>query len=306
MVKLEESSSPMEAILTRKTRYFEIDSAVAGARYGVWVCTPMRYDREDISYPAIYQPDGNGAASTMARMMLLRDDPINPHVPFISVCVGYVGEDAAQSLAVRARDLIPPTEEFAAGDEETFVTAMLAAGFLGEEGARTYWKHLKNPAADRFLAFLETELHPLLKSEYRIDDSALGLFGHSFGGTFASWVATQRSIFTRIGASSPGIVPGTSAVLSAYDQELANDEDHSGRMLHVAIAAREITEPTSYAANCGQGTTELFARLAKTPLKGLKVSTHIVPDESHFTVNYVTLSSYLRSCYSATEGTGHI
>lgn len=303
---LQETTSPMDATLTRSTRYFEIDSVVAGARYGVWVCTPARYDREEISYPAIYQPDGNGVASVMARMMYLRDDPINPHVPFISVCVGYIGDEAHQGLAVRARDLIPPGEAIEVVDEETFVAACINAGFLDEHGARTYWFNLNNPAADRFLAFLEAELHPLLKAEYRIDDSALGLFGHSFGGTFAAWVATQRSMFRRICASSPGITPATSKVLEAYDKEFANEEDHSGRMLHVAIAEKEITAPSSYATNVGRGTSELFHRLATTPLKGLEISTRIVPDESHFTVNYVALASYLRTCYSATETTGLI
>ena len=306
MIALEESTSPMAATLTNSTRYFEVDSQAVGARFGIWVCTPSRYHSEDTRYPAIYQPDGNGAAGTMARMQLLRDDPINPHVPFISVCVGYVGKDAQNSLAVRARDLLPPNEPISLPSESEFVEGMLQTGMLDEEGARAYHYNLSHPAADRFLTFLQEELHPLLAREYRIDDSSLGLFGHSYGGLFAAWVATQRSTFRRIGASSPGILPGASQVLAAYDAEYESGADHSGRVLHVGVAAKEITEPTSYASKVGAGTAELFTRLATTPLKGLRVSTHIVPEESHFTVNYAVLASYLRACYSAPEATGLI
>lgn len=305
MPKLEESSSPMSATLGR-TRYFEIESEIAGARYAVWVTTPSRYEKEDISYPAIYQPDGNGAVSTMVRATYLRDDPINPHVPWISVCVGYIGEDAANSLAVRARDLLPPNEPVTHTDEEEFVESMVKLGILDEAGARLYFYNLTHPAADKFLAFLSDELHPLLKEEFRIDDSALGLFGHSYGGLFASWVSTQRSIFTRIGASSPGILPGVSKVLEAYDAEFESEADHTGRMLHVAVAEKEITKPSSYASLVGAGTAEFYTRLATKPLKGLQIETNIIPKESHFTANYVALADYLRFCYSATEITGLI
>lgn len=306
MAGLVESESPMAATLGRSTRYFEIDSEVAGARYAVWVSTPVRYGVEDVSYPAVYAPDGNGVAGIMPRLMMLRDDPITPHQPFISVSVGYVGEDAENSLGVRARDLLPPGEPVPPIDEAEFMTGMVASGLLDEDGARTYWHNLHNPGGDRFLAFLQDELHPLLSAEYRIDEDGLGLFGHSFGGTFAAWAATQRTAFRRICASSPGILPGVSKVLSCYDAEYADGADHSGRMLHVAVAAKEITDPSTYAALVGAGTTELFTRLATTPLKGLAISTHIIADESHFTTNYVALASYLRTCYRAAEKTGHI
>lgn len=306
MVKLEESQSPMAATLGRGTRYFEIESEVAGARYAVWVTTPVRYGSEDISYPVIYAPDGNGMAGIMPRLSMLRDDPINPHVPFISVCVGYIGEEAEQGLAVRARDLLPPNEPTTVGDEAEFVDGLVKSGFLDEQGAKLYWFNLKNPAGDKFLKFLETELHPLIASEYRVDESALGLFGHSYGGLFASWVASQRSIFRRICASSPGILPGVSKVFESYDAEYEAGTDYSDRMLHVAIAAKEMTDPSTYVPLVGLGTGEFFGRLAQTPLKGLQISTHIINDESHFTVNYVALASYLRTCYGAAEKTGHI
>jgi hypothetical protein len=113
-------------------------------------------------------------------------------------------------------------------------------------------------------------------------------------------------MFTRIGASSPGILPGTSAVLSEYDKRVEEDVDYTGRHLHVGVAAKEITDPSSYAQLVGAGTAELCLRLATKPLKGHTVTTNIVSDESHFTVNYVVLASYLRACYAADQTTGHI
>jgi len=108
MTALIEARADLSSVLPT-TQYFEIDSRRVGARFGVWVTLPLRYAREDVDYPVVYQTDGNKAApTTVPAFGLLRDDPINPIRPFVQVSVGYVGDDVPRRLAVRARDLLPP------------------------------------------------------------------------------------------------------------------------------------------------------------------------------------------------------
>jgi predicted alpha/beta superfamily hydrolase len=170
--------------------------------------------------------------------------------------------------------------------------------------AGLYLHNLRNPAADRFLAFLCDELHPAIAAMFRVDSTKLGLHGYSYGGLFATWVAMQRSIFTRVGASSPGILADTSEVLRRYDAELAADADHSGRSLHLTVYEKEITNSSCYNRLVGQGTVQLMSRLAERPLRGLQWSSRILGEESHATGGASSYFNFLRTCYPAQTPSG--
>ena len=301
--RLVEGQSPMAATLPH-TRYFEIESRLAGARYAVWVATPPLYEREPTRrYPAIYMPDGNSTAPvTIPRSRLLRSDPIAPIEPFIHVCVGYAGEDAPRLLAVRARDLLPPGEPLP-GDIAALRAGMAATvqiGMLDQAGADLYLRYLQNPAGDRFLAFLVEELHPLLAREFRIADDGHGFWGYSYGGLFATYLAMRRTpVFKRIGVGSPGILPKLSKVFGLYEENLKTGKDFSGRSLHMTVNEREITAPTTYAPLVGAGTTEFITLAGSRPLSGLKFTSRIVAHESHATGGEASWFSFLRSAYAA-------
>jgi predicted alpha/beta superfamily hydrolase len=297
---LSESQPPVSATLSN-TRYFEIDSVLAGARFAVWITTPPLYERETTQrYPAIYLPDGNiSAPQTVPSNEMLRFDPIHPIRPFIQVSVGYAGEDAARMLAVRARDLLPPHEALPPG-VEAGMAGTVSAGILDEAGAQLYLHYLRNPAADRFLAFLTDELHPLVASHYRVSDNDTGLFGYSYGGLFATYASLRHSpLFKRIGAGSPGILPQVSKVFSMYADELAAKSDYSGRMLHMTVNEAEIELPTSYQVMVGAGATEFIELASQQPLPGLAFSSRIVAYESHASGFAPSWFSFLRTCYSA-------
>ncbi len=299
-MKFEVSTSPISAMLPA-TRYFEVDSSIVGAKFGVWVTTPPRYDAEpDARYPAIYQPDGNVAVPlTAPTASLLPDDPINPIQPFIQVSVGYVGQDAKQGLAVRARDLIPPGEPLSIGVDESSMNELVQAGMLDAEGAELYLHYLRNPAGDNFLAFLTDELHPLVAEQFRVDDDALGLHGYSYGGLFATYAALRRTRFRKIGAGSAGIPAGRSTVFEAYDGDFASGADYAGRMLHMTVCEKEITTGSVYQPLVGTGTVEFMSRAEQTPLQGLAFSAKIIPEESHATGLAASWFSFLRTCYAA-------
>jgi predicted alpha/beta superfamily hydrolase len=297
MTGLEPIEAGLESVLPG-TRYYEVESKAAGARFAVWVTLPLLYGTQPgRRYPVVYQPDGNKAAPTTVNS-LLSDDPINPIEPLIQVQVGYTGRDAGRLLAVRARDLLPPGEPLDDGNAgEAAMARLVAANLLTQLDAQYYLHNLHNPAADRFLSFLTTELHPLLAAEFRVDETRLGLHGYSYGGLFAAWVAMQRTMFSRIGVGSPGIVPDTSQVLRRYDEEHAGDADHAGRELHVTVCESELTVSPYYQRLVGAGTAQLLGRLAQRPLRGLKHSSHVMAHESHATGSAASYYSYLRACW---------
>jgi hypothetical protein len=300
---LHECDRPAWAMLP-KTRCFEVDSQIAGARYAIWVTTPPLYDREpERSYPVLYTPDGNGAAPlTAPRIQLLRADPINPIEPFIQVCVGYTGLEAERMLAVRARDLLPPNEALPPGVDES-MSQVVEMGMLDQEGADLYLRYLRNPAADRFLAFITDELHPLIAKGWRASDKDAGLWGYSYGGLFATYAALRKPpLITRIGAGSPGILPRTSRIFELYQAELEAQADHTGRRLHVTVCEREITVPGYYQALVGAGTVEFLALAGSKPLEGLHVTSRIVEFESHATGSGASWSDFLRTCFAAEPG----
>ena len=300
MTELEAVEASLATVLPT-TRYYEVESERVGTRFAIWVTLPLRYDQEpDRRYPVVYQPDGNKAAPTTVNTLLV-DDPIHPIEPFIQIQVGYTGIDARRMLAVRARDLLPPAEPLDASTDEESMAKLVESGMLNEADAAYYLHNLRNPAGDQFLAFLTDELHPVIAQTFRVDDQRIGLHGYSYGGLFASWVAMQRTIFTRIGAGSPGILADKSQVLRAYDEEVAASADHSGRELHITVCETELTASSFYHRLVGAGTVQLLGNLAERPLNGLRWSSRIVPGESHATGSAVSYYSYLRACWSATK-----
>ncbi|USQ81281.1 alpha/beta hydrolase-fold protein [Ornithinimicrobium faecis] len=285
------------------TTFYEFDSERVGARFGVWVTLPLLYDQEERDYPLVFQPDGNKAAPTTAPpAALLRDDPINPIKPFIQVSVGYVGEDARRLLAIRARDLLPPGEPLSSEVDESMLDNLPRAGMLSRADARLYLDHLRDPHADRFLAFLTEELDPALRSQFRVSDSGTGLHGFSYGGLFASYAALSTDHFEMVGAGSPGILHN-STVLDLYDQAVADESRPTARHLHVTVCERELTYPSTYQDLVGRGAVDLVRRAGQNPVQGMDVTAAFTPTESHATGSAASWFSFLRECYAADSPT---
>jgi predicted alpha/beta superfamily hydrolase len=287
---------PVESVFPR-TRYFEVDSVRASARYAVWVTTPKIYDKDATrSFPAVYAPDGNWFVPLSPLLSDLGQwDFLDHFQSTIQVCVGYAGKDVDLALAVRARDLLPPNEPLPPGIEAGVQN--LDPSLLDKAGAELYLRNLKNPAADRFLAFLSEELHPFLMRNYRIKADELGLFGHSYGGLFATYAALQGStIFRNFGASSPGIYLGQSNVYKLYADAIAAG-GLSDRNLHMTVGTRELTVPSSYQYMVAGGAIEFIRTVGTKPLKGLHFTSQLIENESHMTLMHPGACSFMREFY---------
>jgi predicted alpha/beta superfamily hydrolase len=289
---------PMPPEMLRRTQYFEVDSVKTGARYAIWVTLPHDYDKDPKrSFPTIYMPDGNGMALVAAAASGGNaSELIMPLQSTIQVCVGYAGEDVAMSLAVRARDLLPPKEYLAPGLLEG-LRGIGDDGWIPKAMAQLYADNLENPAGDRFLAFISEELHPFVAKRWRVDAGELGLFGHSYGGLFAAYAALQpRTIFRYFGASSPGIAIEHSVIYKFYRDAVAAG-GISPRELHMTVASLELTVPGLYQGMVGGGTVEFMRVVGMTPLKGLNFTSAILKDETHISVITPAFYSYLRTFF---------
>jgi predicted alpha/beta superfamily hydrolase len=295
--ELQPAAHDLSAILP-KTEYFEIDSAIAGVRYGVWVAVPWTYEFEpERRFPAIFTPDGNLLAPALMPISVDMQNP--PGQPFVQVSVGYCGEELADWLFVsRNRDLLPPGEPADPAHLESNRAAMEAGGEVAVWARKFHDAIINGGRADLFLRFLTDELHPLILERYRVEPAMCGLFGHSYGGLFAAWAALQRpAVFPRVGSASVGMMGPGSKVFEVLQQEIDSGADHSGRHLHLSIGEWEMTQRSTY-----QGLGAMFAKLnfilGNTPLKGLTVTSKIIADEKHATSLPGQFSSFIRACYS--------
>lgn len=280
------------------TEYFEIESAIVGARFAVWVTTPPGYGADpNRSYPAIYMPDGNLATALTAPINFM-EDLIEPKLPYVQVSVGYTMNDMASIMILRNRDLLPPGEPIHPATDALIDQFVATGGMTADQGA--FMKSsLRNTHADAFLKFLTDELHPQISAKYKIDESACGLFGFSLGGLFAAYAALKRpSLFTRIGAGSPGMLTAQSAIFQILEQEVQAGADHSGRFLHITANELEITKPGYYQI-IGTNFARFINMLGAAPLKGLQFTSHVIPYETHSTGPTAAFSSFLRTLYAA-------
>lgn len=297
-VNLEEFIPSFQTVFPQ-TRYFEIDSEIAGNRFSASVTVPAVYDQQNSeTFPIVYQIDANlYFPSTAPFHLATHGDVMSTLRPFILVSVGYAQEESHKWDWLRVRDLVPPGEIV----PEIFYQTLdynVQAGLMSQEQSDVYRAMFAKPAGDKYLDFLENELHPLLVQNYRIDQNDVGLWGFSYGGLFTSYVALKRSeLFKNIGAGSPGIVGKDSYIFKLYDEAIASKMDFSGRHLHVTLGARELSDPGLYQWLTARGTAELLAQTSLQPLPGMQVSSEIIQLETHLTGGVPAWFSFLRACY---------
>ena len=283
-----------------QTRYFEIDSEVAENRFSASVTVPAGYDQQNSeSFPVVYQIDANlYFPSTAPFHLATHGDVMSTLRPFILVSIGYSQEESHKWDWLRVRDLVPPGDVVPEIFYQT-LDGSVQAGLISQDQSDVYRAMFAKPAGDKYLSFLENELHPLLAQTYRIDQNDVGLWGFSYGGLFTSYVALKgSSIFKKIGAGSPGIVGKDSYISKLYEEAIASKIDFSGRRLHVTLGARELADLSPYQWLTARGTSELLAQTSLQPLPGLQVSSEIIPLETHLTGGIPAWFSFLRACYS--------
>lgn len=283
------------------TDYFELDSAAVGTRFAVWVTRPLSYAAQpDHRFPLLYVTDGNpGAALIGPYTSLFGADQITPIEPYVQVSVGYPGMTLVEANIVRNRDLLPPDEPVPA-HLTSALEAAVADDAMTQAQADEMMATLREPHADRFLEFIETELHPLLTERYRVQEDKCALFGYSYGGLFSLYVLLKRSrLFDRIGAGSPGITGTDSRIFTMLEELASHDADFPDVRLCLTMNELELIGPAPLYRSLSQTLLAFVDRLHQHNFTGLKTSARILAQESHISGWTASFHTFIRTCFRA-------
>lgn len=175
-------TSALRPVQLANTEQFSLVSHNVAQEFQIKVALPRGYDGGAEPYPVLYVTDAEtnfgGVAYIVQR--LIKDELIPP---IIVVGIAY-GTDHDTFDDLRSRDLTP-TE--------------LPDPRTGERPPPT-------GGADAFTRFMETELFPEVERRYRASPRDRALYGHSYGGLFASYVLLAHpGLFRRYVVLSPSL-----------------------------------------------------------------------------------------------------
>lgn len=179
------AGSAWQPVVLPHTEQRDLHSRHTERDYRIFVSRPSGEPPEG-GFPVLYVLDGNALFPTLAiqaQALAARPDPALRNRVLV-VGIGYPG-DGLYDFAARAEDYTPLAED--------------RQQLPGREPR-------PHGGAEPFLAFIETELKPLIEARYPVDTGRQTLFGHSYGGLFTLYALLSRpDAFQAYVAASPSI-----------------------------------------------------------------------------------------------------
>ncbi|MEL6821909.1 MAG: alpha/beta hydrolase-fold protein [Calditrichota bacterium] len=220
-----------------------VTSNVLGEERSIWVSHPNGYAEGTAKYPVLYLLDGPGHYQhTLGSLDFLSSRGNAPEM----IIVAIANTD-------RTRDLTP---------EMKYDTTRTRGG-----------------GAANFLKFINTELKPYIKKNYRTRDFDL-LIGHSFGGLFAvNTLLTEPESFDAYIAISPSLWWDNQRLVVDAERELSRDLTQ-GKFLYMTTGNEgpRMLEPTQRVAK----SLEIYG-------KGqVRWAFQYMPDEDHGSIPFKT------------------
>ncbi|WP_304675783.1 alpha/beta hydrolase [Neisseria polysaccharea] len=159
----------------------EIKSTCTGRIYRIQTATLGEMPSE--GYPVLFVLDGEAFFPALYNIMqsLMPNPVTRSNAPCLIVGIGYT-TGSVRDLTQRAADYTPLLGDNATADERQQ---------FGQ--------------ADRFAAFIDSELTAFLESKYRLDKNETAVFGHSFGALFGLYSLLSHRRFRRHWLVSPSI-----------------------------------------------------------------------------------------------------
>jgi predicted alpha/beta superfamily hydrolase len=220
-----------------------LKSSQTGRDYDIYVNLPGGYAPDKgKKLPVVYALDGQWDFKLLASVYGgLFYDKFVPEM--IVVGITYSGSNANYD-ALRAMDYTPVPE----------------ARLPGSGGAQ------------KFLAFLKTELIPFVEANYRADPAQRVLLGSSLGGLFTLYAAfTEPALFSAYVSSSPAVPYGDRA---AFKQEAAYAAKHKNLPVRLFLSVGELED-------LAQPVKEFARIVAGRGYDGLKMESRVIEGERH-------------------------
>lgn len=224
----------------------EIQSAITGETYFIYVGLPRSYSDSVQTYPVLYIMDAEGAFGTYTEISRLLS--LNNEVPeLIIVGIAY-GVSFNEYFYYRQRDYTPT-----AVDE-----------FPGSGGGKN------------FLSFIHKELIPFIDTEYRVKKSERAISGFSYGGLFVLYALFHEpQIFNRYHAGSSAFW-WDNYVTFEYEQKYF--EKSSKLPLKLFLTAGSLEDQGGHLKPLKQFTQILNSR----EYSGLEFKSIILDEETHY------------------------
>lgn len=253
-----EASVPATEVRTIKSN--QVDQ-----EYRISIALPYSYPADPKkTYSTVYLLDANlyfGLVTETTRVMYLCET----FPETIIVGIGYpVDEPLAEAyrrvVALRARDLTPVVDREAERRNEPEAGVPITTG-----------------GASRFLAFIETELIPMIESEYRSNPADRTLVGHSFGGLFVLYALFHRAgLYRRYLAASPILDYGDRVTFN-YESTFADNHKALPVSVYLGIGDGEDLPGRPLVGVFHQ----FVARIADRKYGGLVLTSRIFPNCDH-------------------------
>jgi predicted alpha/beta superfamily hydrolase len=150
---------------------------------------------------------------------------------------------------------------------------------------------------DRFARFILDRLRPELARRYGINPARQALFGHSFGGLFALYMAyTHPTAFHAIIAASPSIWWNDQAILA--DERAFAQHLQQGAIKGPVASLRVVTGDRDETAVENTDAIALARRLEPLSAYGLRSEFEMFRGETHITVPSRAVTSTLRFAFT--------
>ncbi|WMX54755.1 MULTISPECIES: alpha/beta hydrolase [unclassified Peribacillus] len=250
-----------------ETELWQIESKIMEYTYDVKVSLPKVAPPEK-GFPVYYLLDGHAYFQFGRDVVKLqsRNAPKTFISPAIVIGIGHHGVNEEVNER-RFYEFTPPAAQY-------IYPERLKGRDIGIHGG-----------AERFLAFLEQELMPVVTQKYQVDVEKQALFGHSLGGLFVLWTLFKRpDLFQYYLASSPSIWWNDHELFTYAEQYYKNAVTHENRKLLITVGSEE----TFMVDDANQ----LFISLQS--MEQLEVKLYIAPEENHASVVPTIMSRAFR------------
>lgn len=270
----------------RGSESFEIESKEVGdtMAVGVWQPDPAFLAARGVAAGAkldvVYVLDGSWALGIAAALSTLQlADLIRPGFPpLLLVGVDYPeGRPNARSRDYTMKDSVPKA-----------MAQALAANPATAPGG-----------ADRFLAFLEKELDPQIRSRYNAKPGPAGLLGDSFGGTFAFHAFLKQSpLLNKYWLGSPGLFTTDTDYIGQVEQVVAGSLAHETRMF-LSFGELEASGGVAFYEDMGRNFARLVGVLDKGKNPRLTFRSKYYPGHTHTSVLAPAINDALLYLYGS-------
>lgn len=261
--------SPFPAYQMDGTETRVLSSKTNGIDYQLYISYPPSFKNKlDKEYPVLYLLDADYSFA-IAKNIVDHLSERNHLQEIIVVGIAYKGEKRYRLN--RTRDYTPTNSE------ELVSFSKIQSEYSG--------------GGEAFKDFIQNELIPFIKKEYRANEQAV-ISGHSYGGLFVSWLLTQHpDLFGGYIIVSPSLWYDDHLIMRS-DWELAAMKAKPIKV-YCAVGDREVNQQWNMPVDL----KAFVDRLEQHQWSGLDLSFKVMSNETHNSVFPTALSNGIRHVF---------